>query len=189
VSLPPTKPVHTTEHTRWFVEEVQPHASSLRSYLHGAFPAVHDVDDVVQESYLRVWKACALKPIRSARGFLFQVARRIALDFVRRESRSPLSFVDDLSGLPALEEGRGVDEIVGLREQVGVLAEAIDGLPARCREVVILRKLKQMPQREVAELLGLSEKTVESHLARGVKRCEDFLMRRGIRAIHHHEND
>ena len=188
VNLPPAKPVHTSEHSRWFLEEVEPHASSLRSYLHGAFPAVRDVDDVVQESYLRVWKACALKPIRSARGFLFQVARHIALDFVRRTNRSPVSYMEDVARLPVAEESGGVDEIVGAREKIALLAEAIDRLPARCREVVVMRKLQQIPQREVAARLGLSEKTVEAQLARGVKRCEEFLVQRGIRGSHH-END
>jgi hypothetical protein len=48
---------------RWFAEEVQPHEASLRAYMRGAFPMVRDVDDVVQESYLRVWRARAAQPI------------------------------------------------------------------------------------------------------------------------------
>lgn len=171
------------------MEEVEPHASSLRSYLHGTFPAVRDVEDVVQESYLRVWKACAVMPIRSARGFLFQVARHVALDLLRRKNRSPVSSVDDLAGLPAEMENGEVGDIVGVREKVRLLAEAIDRLPARCREVVVLRKLQQMPQKEVAARLGLSEKTVEAHLARGVKRCEEFLVQRGVRSYCQNEND
>jgi hypothetical protein len=43
----------------WFAEEVQPHDAQLKAYLRGAFPAVRDVEDVVQESYLRVWRARA----------------------------------------------------------------------------------------------------------------------------------
>jgi RNA polymerase sigma-70 factor (ECF subfamily) len=180
--------VHTAEHARWFTENVEPHAPSLRAYLHGAFPAVHDVDDVVQESYLRVWKACALRPIRSARSFLFTVARHVALDFVRRENRSPIRFVDNLAGLPVPQEGVAAGEAAEVREKIRLLAQAIDQLPMRCREVVVMRKLQQIPQKEVAARLGLSEKTVEAQLARGVKRCEEFLLRRGVRSGGHDEN-
>ena len=53
-------------------------------------------------------------------------------------------------------------------------------LPARCREVVVLRKIQGIPQKEVATMLSLSEKTVESHFTRGMKRCEAYLRERGV---------
>src|SRR5438876_12279709 len=64
----------STVDSRWFAAEVHAHERSLRAYLRGAFPSVRDVDDVVQESYVRVWKARLAHPIQSARSFLFQVA-------------------------------------------------------------------------------------------------------------------
>lgn len=67
-----------------------------------------------------------------------------------------------------------------------VKVEAIDNLPARCREIVILRKLHSMPQKEVALHLALSEKTVEAHVNRGIKRCEEYLRKRGV---HHYYSD
>ena len=60
-------PSHTDQ-ARWFAEEVQPHDAQLRAYLRGAFPTACDVDDVMQESYLRVWRVRATGPISSARG-------------------------------------------------------------------------------------------------------------------------
>lgn len=173
-----------TESARWFAEEVHPHEASLRSYLHGSFPAVRDVDDVVQESYLRVWRVRAAQPIASAKAFLFKVARHLALDLVRRRRVSPIEAVGDLSALPVLAGGAGVAEQVSLQEKIRALADAIEALPARCREVVILRKLQCLSQRETAEQLGLSEKTIEAQLARGLKRCEDFLRRRGVHSYY-----
>jgi DNA-directed RNA polymerase specialized sigma24 family protein len=82
---PPAAALHA-----WFAKEVQPHDAQLKAYLRGAFPSVRDVDDVVQESYLRVWLARATQPIQSTRAFLFRVARNLALDFVRHERASPI---------------------------------------------------------------------------------------------------
>ena len=65
---------------RWFAEKIQPHAGQLRAYLREAFPAVPDVEDVVQESYLRVWRARTGQPIIFPKAFLFRVARNVALD-------------------------------------------------------------------------------------------------------------
>lgn len=169
--------------SKWFAEEVHPHEPSLRSYLHGSFPAVRDVDDVVQESFLRVWKARASQPIHSARGFLFQVARRLAVDLVRRDRVSPVNEAVDLSELEIPEDRLDAAGTLRTQEKIRLLADAIEDLPARCREVVVLRKIQFLSQRETAERLGLSEKTVESQLARGIRRCEDYLRRRGLRTF------
>lgn len=164
---------------RWFTEEVHPHERSLRAYLREAFPVVRDVDDVVQESFLRTWRTRGTQPIRSARAFLFQVARRVALDLVRRDRCAPFKPVTDLTSLPVLESAPDGAEAAGVQEKLHLVADAIEALPARCREVVILRKLQGVPQKEVAARLGLSEKTVEAQLSRGIARLEDYLRRRG----------
>ncbi len=178
--MPPEPPPSHTEHARWFTDQVQPHEPALRAYLKNSFPAVRDVDDVVQESYLRVWHERAAKPVHFAKAFLFKVARHLAIDLARRGNISPVEAVGDLDALNVIQEGSSVVDAVSLREKTRLLAEAIDDLPARCREIVILRKLQAIPQREVATRLGISEKTVEAQLARGIKRCEDFLRKRGM---------
>lgn len=173
---------------RWFAEEVHAHEPSLKAYLRGSFPSVRDVDDVVQESYLRIWKARAARPIQSARAFLFKVARHVALDLVRRERISPIDLVRDFSQLTVLDESDlGVAERVGLQEKIRLLGEAIACLPACCREIVILRKLKGIPQKEVAARLGIAEKTVEAQVSRGVRRCEEYLSKRGVFSLYDDE--
>src|SRR5688500_6163822 len=72
--------------TQWFKKEVHAHGGQLKSWLRGQFPSVRDVDDVLQESYLRVWKVRATQPVQSAKALLFTIARRIVLDDVRRTS-------------------------------------------------------------------------------------------------------
>jgi len=45
------------EHARWFHEEVQPYEEKLRAYLRHRFPTIRDVDDIVQETYARLFRA------------------------------------------------------------------------------------------------------------------------------------
>ena len=166
------------EKARWFVQEVHAHEPSLRAYLRGSFPSVRDVDDVVQESYLRVWQARTAEPIRSARAFLFRVARHLALDWLRHDRASPIdggAFDPD----SAVCDERTIGETVGIAEESALLLDAIDALPNRCREIVILRKLQGVPQREIALRLGLSEETVQVQIGRGVRKCADYLRHRG----------
>jgi len=172
------------DHSQWFTEEVHAHDSSLKAYLRGSFPAVRDVEDVVQESYLRIWKARAAQPIQCARAFLFRVARNVALNLLSRERVSPIDPVMDLAALPVVEESPNAAAAACVREELLLLAQAIDSLPARCREIVILRRIKHVSQKEIAARLGIAEETVEVQVVRGVKRCGDYLRRHGVRFDH-----
>lgn len=185
VSVPPgsESPAAIAPQAQWFSDEVHAHDSTLRSYLRGAFPAVRDVDDVVQESYLRVWKAAASQRIRSARAFLFTVARHLALDHVRNGRVSPIESVGHLAALPVVEDKSDLIDDVGRRERLDLLAEAISELPARCREVFILYKIHGLARKEAAARLGLSEKTVEVHTARAMRHCEAFFRRKAVKGL------
>lgn len=174
------EPSASVEQNGWFTREVQPHGPLLKSYLRSQFPSVRDVEDVVQESYLRIWKARASQPIQSAKAFLFKVARNLALNVVQHERVSPIDVVADLSALPVLEDGPNAADAVCTREEILLLADGIEALPPRCREIFILRRIKSVPQKEIARRLGISEQTVQVQVQRGVKRCAEFLRRHGI---------
>ena len=168
------------DQSRWFDEEVHPHSGALRDYVRRSFPGVRDVDDVVQDSLLRIWTARASRQIGCARAFLFKIARHRALDLLRHEQASPFVAVRDLTGLSVAEEGFSPVDALSTAEKIDLVAAAIAELPERCREIVVLRKLQRLPQREVAARLGLSERTVEVQVARGTRRCAEFLRRRGV---------
>jgi hypothetical protein len=61
--------------SKWFADEVQPHESSLRSYLRNVFPSLPDVDDLVQESYARLIRAREAGRVSYVKAFLFTTAR------------------------------------------------------------------------------------------------------------------
>jgi len=174
-----TAPPSATLHT-WFSAEVQPHDASLKAYLRSAFPGVRDVDDVAQESYLQLWRTRAREPIRSARALLFKVARQLAIDLVRRERVAPVTPVADLAQLAVADSARGVADAIEAEEKFRLVAEAVLALPPRCRDAVVLYRLKNLSRAEVAARLGIAEKTVDEQVARGSRRIEKFLRARGV---------
>ena len=176
-------PPQNTDQARWFADEVQAHEGQLRAYLRGTYPAVRDIDDVVQESYLRTWKARLAHPIASAKSFLFQVARNLAVDVVRRRQAAPVESTLDFEALPVLEESIDVGTALSRREKIDLLTAALAALPDRTREIVFQRKFQNTPQRQVAAQFGISERTVETQLAKGMKHCADYLRRRGVRGF------
>jgi RNA polymerase sigma factor (sigma-70 family) len=176
-SQPPTTPA-SPEQLQWFAQEVHTHESVLKAYIRGAFPGVGDVDDIVQESYLRLWRIRAAEPIRSAKALLFTVARRVALDLIRRRRRSPFVPVKDVSQLFVYDTSPGPGEAAAADQERQLMVEAVESLPARCRAIFTLCHLDGLTQREVAERFGLSENTVAVQSARGLQRCEAHLRRR-----------
>lgn len=175
------KPSFTVEATGadWFNREVYAHDDRLKAYLRGSFPSMRDVDDVVQQSYLQIWRRQMLQPLVSARSFLYSVARNLAIDALRRETKSPVERGPNLAGLEVFDGGLDPAEAACTGEELDLLAEAIASLPTRCREVVLLRRLYGMSPPQIARKLGISEGTVHLQGAKGLRRCEEYLRARG----------
>lgn len=174
---------------RWFAEEVHPHGPQLKAYLQGSYPDLrHDAEDVVQESFLWLWKEKAAKPIRSVRGLLYTVAKHIALNSLRHKRRSPIDAVSNLESLGALEDKPDAAAVLSYQEKIEVLIDVIAALPERRRVILTLCKFRKLSAQEVAEQLGLDLRTVENHLYRAVRQCREKLQAKGIFSLHGDEN-
>jgi len=165
---------------KWFAENLQPHEQAVRAYLATRFPWLQEQDDVVQESYLRIWKARMARPIRFTKSYLFQIARNLSLDLTRHRYASPFVDVDNSVIVSVSDPAPAVEARVEARDELRLLAQAIDALPARCREILILRQLEGVPQKEIAAQLGISVLTVQVQIVRGLRRVNDYLRRHGV---------
>ena len=178
--LPRSEPATPTDPnlTDWFAREVQPHEPKLRAWLHASFPSLSDVDDLVQESYARLLRARQGGRIENAKAYLFATARNAALTLLRRHQIISLESVERTEALSVLEDRPGVAESLDREQELRLLAQAMETLPARCRHVLVLQKIQQLSYREIAERLGITESTVNAQLAKGVLRLRDFMRAR-----------
>lgn len=168
------------QQARWFVEEILPIEPPLRAYLSRSLPSQADIDDVVQDSYVRILKAKEKGVILSAKALLFAIARNLVRDFLHRKDAIREMPITEGRALPVLYDSEGVVEGICHRQELALLTQAIESLPERCREVVLLRKIKRLSQREIAEVLGITENTVESLAVKGVRRCAEYMRARGV---------
>lgn len=181
MASPPSIPGQAAsgDDTRWFAEHVQPHERELRAYLHRRFPKVRDIDDVVQESYLKLLRVRGANGILSVKHYLFSIARNAALALFR-----PMRATREVSvGDPAVFGHLDEQDLAAGAEQRSELAQAIEAigsLPPRCREILVLYFIHGLSQPEIAAHLGLSINTVRNHLANGLDRCIDTLRARGV---------
>lgn len=164
----------SADQTRWFAEEVQPNEPLLRGWLHARFPSVRDLDDLIQESYLRVLRAHAAGPIRSAKAFLFTTAHNLAINHLARHRYEGPTALGERDSSTVLDEGASVPESVALAQELEMLTEAIQSLPERCREAFISRRLYRLSTREVATRLGISESTVDAQCIIALRKLAHF---------------
>jgi RNA polymerase sigma-70 factor (ECF subfamily) len=169
-----------SDQARWFAEEVQVHEASLRGWLRSRFPGLPDIDDVVQESLSRVCQAREAGPIALVKPFLYATARNYALDHFRRQKVVSIEAIAEIESLSVMEEGTDVSETVARNQELELLTQAIQTLPDRCRQVLTLRKIYGLSQKEIAARLGIAEHTVEAQVGNGVRRCAEFLARHGL---------
>ncbi len=171
---------HALPPARCVPEEMVVFEPGIRAYLKRRFPRCTEIDDVIQESYLKVLRLPKARETRSPRGLFYAVARNLTLDLLRRRSRSPFEpcEADDIDRI--LDEAVDPGDSACREQELALLNEAIEALPARCREVMKLRKLHGLSHREIGLRLGMAERTVNVHLGAGLRRCAEFLRERGV---------
>ena len=146
----------------------------LRAWLRGRFGTRVDIDDIVQEAFVRVLQAHRDGTLRAAKPFLFAAARNLALDRLRRHDVARTDALGEIDALNVLDESDGIPETVARNQELELLTEAIQSLPDRCRRIFTLRKLYGLSQREIAQQLGIAESTVENQITIGIEKCTDF---------------
>lgn len=151
----------------WFIREILVHEEALVSYLLRRWPNRPDVSDLRQDTYVRVYEAAAKSRPPAPRAFLFTTAANLLVDRLRRRRVVAIDAVGDIEGLDILVEEVSPERRLSAHEELRRLAQAIDLLPPKCREVVWLRRVAELSQKEVAQKLGIGEKSVEKHVMAG----------------------
>ncbi len=161
----------------WFAQHILVHEGRLRAYLRRFLRAPSDVADGIQETYARLLslRDHELRAIRSPHAFLFTAARNLALEWSRRERLNFCELLPETGVSSVLDASPSAYEQLGAHQELELLGRAIARLPERCREVLILRKLYGLSQKEIAARLGITENTVEKHAANGVRLCAAYL--------------
>ncbi len=159
----------------WFTREILPHEAALLRYLARICPDSADIQDIRHDAYVRILEAAdRFRPI-APKSLLFKTARRLMIDRMRRHRIVPIDLREDLDVLNVLIDEVTPERRASIRQQLIHVSEAFNRLPDKCREVLWLRRVEGLSQKEMAAKLGISEGTVEKHLMRGARLLADFL--------------
>ena len=133
-----------------------------------------EVDDILQDTYVRLCQVKDTSHIREPRSFLYKTARNLAYDHLKR---ADVRLIDDaIEAIDELDSQQNdlEDETtrqMASQQEFAHFCDAVRLLPPQCRRAFVLKKVYGHTQKDIASELGISEKTVEKHIAEGIKRC------------------
>lgn len=163
----------------WFKQEILPLEPLLTSFLQRNWRDQSEIEDLRQEAFVRIYDAARRERPTLPKAFLFQVARNLMIDTLRRRSIVSLDTMTDFEWLNVSDREPSTEAVVSARQELQLLQIAIDDLPPRCREVVVKRKVQGLPQKEVARQMGIAVVTVENQVAIAMRLLAEALGRRG----------
>lgn len=151
-------------------------AAALRLFVSRTLRSTADCEDIVQDAFVRTWRAVAEGRARSARAVLFRTARNLAFNHIRntraRTSVSTRAAVIDTYVRPQAT----AEEHLLEAEKAASCQRLLDGLPARCREAFVLRVVDELSYQDMSNVMQLSVSTIEKHVGKGKQMCRAQLM-------------
>jgi RNA polymerase sigma factor (sigma-70 family) len=160
--------VSATDVMIWFAREVLPMEPTLMHFLRSNWRNKADIDDLRQDVYLRVCEAAQKEFPDQAKPFVLATARNLLIDRARRERVVPIEAIVEFDTMGIALDAPSPERAVIARDELRQLQAAIEDLPPRCREAIILGRVEGLTGREIAARMGISEKTASEHLAKGL---------------------
>ena len=152
----------------WVGKEILPHEAAVRAWLRRSI-GPDELEDVIQQSYAQIASLSDVSHIRSGRSYFYATARSIVLMRLRRARIVRIDTMAELGNYDAIGEEPSPERVAAGRSELERVRKLIDALPDRCGQVIRMRKVDGLSQREVAERLGVTEHVVENDVAKGLK--------------------
>lgn len=162
-------PVNARDIASWFVREILPLEPVLTQYLHRNWRNAGEVVDLRQEVYARVCLSAQKQFPDDSRRFVLTTARNLLIDRLRSSQVIPIEAMADVDALDIAADLPGPDRIAIARDELRRLQAALDSLPSRCREAMVLAHIEGLAGHEIAQRMNISPSMVSAHLNNGLR--------------------
>lgn len=135
-------------------------------------------EDLVQECFAYLWENWSrLAPIDSLKSYLFKSVKNGALNhlkakFIRSKEPFPHEFNEKVS-----DQQPSAQELMEAHDLETILEKALQALPEGCRTIFVLKRFNDYSNKEIAELLGISVKTVEAQMTIALARLRNYVIK------------
>lgn len=127
--------------------------------------------DILQDLYVKLEGQSSATEVKYPKAYLYRIANNLIIDQQRFQSRFTDSDDDSLHQVNEL----GPEVELEHQQRLKIVAQALNELPDKTKDVFTMQRLQQVDKSEVASNLGISVNMVEKHLRRAVQYCRDKL--------------
>lgn len=135
--------------------------------------SVHQAEDIVQDVFAKLWtNRSSLSADKQLQSLLFVMTKNHLISAYRKNINSPIyeDYIDYCNIVYHYDHSR-----IEYEEFIGHVRKVISELPKSQQNVVIMSKIQQMSNREIAEALGINEQSVKNYLTQALRLVRDKL--------------
>lgn len=134
-----------------------------------------EAEEIVSDTFLAIWNGRkGLLGVNNFEAYIYSVTRYKIISYLRSQSRRNVSLDDLQIDIFASTETTPEDELI-TQEEVSLLNDAINSLPHKCKIAFKMVREDKMKYKDVAEILEISVKTLEAHLATATRKLREKL--------------
>ena len=161
-------------------EIVRDYRDGLILYINSLIRDFHTSEDLAEDTFVRLFvkKPVNRKEKGSFRTWLYTIGRNIALDHLRKNSRSRISGPEDLED--RLTEEEDPEKLLLKKEKSRILYEALIRLTEDQRQVLYLKYFETLPSKEIARIMRKTVRNVDTLAYRGRQALKDELLKEGF---------
>jgi len=135
----------------------------LFGFLYSLLKSTGDAEEIVQDTFVRIWESRhRFREEYPFESFLFKIAKNSFLNHNRKKINTKV-FQEQYSIIVDQTQDTTEDYLL-FKETQEIIDSIINAMPAKRREIFILQKVEGLSRKEIAEKLGISVITVDSHL-------------------------
>lgn len=151
------------------------HSTLLKKFLTRYFSSHQDIEDIVQETYLKAYVEDRKKGVEQPKAFLFRVAKNVAFTQLNKKSRRITDFLEDVDSWEVLTKEPSTDKLLEAEDSLKLYCRALAELSPKCRQVFLLRKVHGLPHSEIAKSMSLTVSSVEKYISRGIVAVRSYI--------------
>lgn len=147
------------------------HERDLRTFLRRRLWSVDDVEDVLQDTFIKALTVTDWSRIENCRAYLLRTALNLVNDRLRRKHMCVLNDYDDIESLELDSQAPSPETAAIVDKEYRRLCGTVMRLRPQVRRAFVLNRFLGMTYKEVAEVMRISHRTVEKHVGKGLTEC------------------
>lgn len=144
---------------------------NIRKFLMRKSSQKEDVEDIVQETFLKAHKVADWENVKNPEAYLVSIAKNTYRDHIRKETRNAADNMVDASLYEIKDDAPTPEQFAEGRQNIAKLETVINSLTPRVKQAIILIKILDVSYAEASEIMNVSVSTIENHVAKGMSVC------------------